>query len=171
MLSTFFIVTEGIECNGTNRNRTIGKMHFVDINAKEVWKSVEGYLYKTYNLEKTDGIYIHGDGAKWIRHGLEDMANTYHVLDGYHLKKRLRDIAKKFPKKNLKKRFHSVIIKNDKKKPEVTYRMYAEKVLDEAVKGAFDWSIIEGTPKIMNIGSPTQIAIRGIGSLKNTLWS
>lgn len=260
-------VTEGIECNGTNRNRTIGKMHFVDINAKEVWKSVEGYLYKTYNLEKTDGIYIHGDGAKWIRHGLEDMANTYHVLDGYHLKKRLRDIAKKFPKKNMKKRFHSVIMKNDKKKadvilqellfeseserqresvkefevylmgnwneivnretldvpgscteaqishvlserfsrdplgwseegldvlsklrvyvqnggkikakdfkkkPEVTYRMYAEKVLDEAVKGAFDWSIIEGTPKIMNIGSPTQIAIRGIGSLKNTLWS
>ena len=61
--------------------------------------------------------------------------------------------------------------KDFKKKPEVTYRMYAEKVLDEAVKGAFDWSIIEGTPKIMNIGSPTQIAIRGIGSLKNTLWS
>lgn len=164
-------VTEGTECNGTNRNRTIGKMHFVDINAKEVWKSVEGYLYKTYNLEKMDDIYIHGDGAKWIRNGLLDMANTYHVLDGYHLKKRLRDIAKKFPKKNLKKRFHSVIMKNDKKKPEVTYRMYAEKVLEEAVKGAYDWSIIEGTPKIMNISSPTQIAIHGIGSLKNTLWS
>ena len=260
-------VTEGTECNGTNRNRTIGKMHFVDINAKEVWKSVEGYLYKTYNLEKADGIYIHGDGAKWIRNGLLDMANTYHVLDGYHLKKRLRDIAKKFPKKNLKKKFHSVIMKNGKKKadvilqellfeseserqresvkdfgvylmgnwneivnretldvpgscteaqishvlserfsrdplgwseegldvlsklrvyvqnggkikakdfkkkPEVTYRMYAEKVLEEAVKGAYDWSIIEGTPKIMNISSPTQIAIHGIGSLKNTLWS
>lgn len=49
--------------------------------------------------------------------------------------------------------------------------MYAEKVLEEAVKGAYDWSIIEGTPKIMNISSPTQIAIHGIGSLKNTLWS
>lgn len=260
-------VTEGTECNGTNRNRTIGKMHFVDINAKEVWKSVEGYLYKTYNLEKMDDIYIHGDGAKWIRNGLLDMANTYHVLDGYHLKKCLRDIAKKFSKKNLKKRFHSVIMKNDKKKadvilqellfeseserqresvkdfgvylmgnwneivnretlyvpgscteaqishvlserfsrdplgwseegldvlsklrvyvqnggkikakdfkkkPEVTYRMYAEKVLEEAVKGAYDWSIIEGMPKIMNISSPMQIAIHGIGSLKNTLWS
>lgn len=117
-------VTEGTECNGTNRNRTIGKMHFVDINAKEVWKSIEGYLYKTYNLEKTDSIYIHGDGAKWIRYGLEDMTNTYHVLDGYHLKKRLRDIAKKFPKKNLKKRFHSVIMKNDKKKADVVLRNY-----------------------------------------------
>lgn len=61
--------------------------------------------------------------------------------------------------------------KDFKKKPEVTYRMYAEKVLDKAGKGASDWSIIEGTPKIMNIGSPTQIAIRGVGSLKSTLWS
>ena len=39
------------------------------------------------------------------------------ILSWFH--KRLRDIAKKFPKKNLKKRFHSVIMKNDKKKADV----------------------------------------------------
>ena len=59
--------------------------------------------------------------------------------------------------------------KDFKKKLEEVYRMYAEKVIDEAVKGASNQSIIEGMSKIMNISSPTQIAIRGIGSLKNTL--
>ena len=43
-------------------------MHFVDENfdTKALWKSVEGYIGASYDIESIEKIYIHADGGKWI---------------------------------------------------------------------------------------------------------
>lgn len=58
-----------------------------------------------------------------------------------------------------------------KKTQEDTYSEYADKVIEGAMSGAMDWSLFNREPFIFNGASGTQTIIRGIGSIKNTLWS
>lgn len=109
-------VTEGTASVGTRRNKTIAPMHFVDekMSSKELWKSVEGYIDKAYDLERLEHIYIHADGGKWIKNGLESFPKVTHVMDGYHFFKNLRGIAKKHPKRNVKTVLLNALSKDDK---------------------------------------------------------
>lgn len=109
-------VTEGIKAVGSRRNRTIEAVHFVDEeqSPKKLWKSVEGYIAKAYDVEEIEKIYIHGDGGKWIQNGLETFANVVHVMDGYHFFKSLKEISKKCSKSNLKVVILNAIAKDDR---------------------------------------------------------
>ncbi|MCI5689183.1 MAG: ISLre2 family transposase [Emergencia sp.] len=121
-------VTEGNEAVG-KRNRTINPMHFVDahFDGKELWNTVEGYIEKAYDAEGIEKIYVHGDGGSWIRNGLNDFAQTEHVLDGFHLEKYLKQICAQFPQKNLGTRFHKAFEGNDRKKADaMLQKLYAE---------------------------------------------
>ena len=110
-------VTEGMHMESCGRNRTIGTMHFVDehFDTKNLWKSVEGYIGRAYDLEKLENIYVHGDGGKWIRNGLDDFPQTIHVMDGYHLGKNIRALSRKFPKKNVSGRIRAALQESDRK--------------------------------------------------------
>lgn len=121
-------VTEGTAARG-RRKWTICPMHFVDENFKgeSLWKSVEGYIEKAYDLKKIEKIYVHGDGGGWIRNGLNCFAQTEHVLDGFHLEKYLKRISVRFPKKNLRVRFNKAFEQKDRKKAEtIIQELYAE---------------------------------------------
>lgn len=61
--------------------------------------------------------------------------------------------------------------KDFKGKREKTYDKYADKVIEEAMSGAIDWSIFDKTQFIFDGTSGTQTAIHGIGAIKNMLWS
>lgn len=89
-------VTEGVEKISDRCNKTINAMHFVDEkqSGKNLWKSVEGYIKKAYDVPSIEKIYIHADGGKWIQSGMEDFAQTVRVMDGYHLNKELCKISK-----------------------------------------------------------------------------
>ena len=128
-------VTEGTETEG-NRGRTKGRMHFADENfdTKNLWKSVEGYIGKRYNAEKIERICIHADGGTWIRSGLESFSQTVHVMDGYHLGKRLRSISKRFPGRSLKQRLEAAVAKDDRKRAEEILQSIASSVRDEKEK-------------------------------------
>lgn len=52
-----------------------------------------------------------------------------------------------------------------------TYCEYADKIINESIKGAIDWSIFDGEPLVIDGTSGIQIAIHGIGRMRNTLWS
>lgn len=111
-------VTEGIRKESKGRNRTIASMHFVDENfdTNRLWKSVQGYIEKEYDIGAIDNIYIHADGGKWIKNGLEDLSMVVRVMDGYHVEKRIRSVACKFPKKNVATRIKTAIRANDRKR-------------------------------------------------------
>ncbi|MBQ6206458.1 MAG: UPF0236 family protein [Oscillospiraceae bacterium] len=50
---------------------------------EDIWDEVLTELEKRYDLSQTV-IYLHGDGANWIRSGLEYLPNAVFVLDPYH---------------------------------------------------------------------------------------
>ena len=121
-------VTEGIEEESKGRNRTINAMHFVDENfdTKALWKSVEGYIGASYDIESIEMIYIHADGGKWIASGLASFSNVTRVMDGFHLEKRLKEVSRNFPGSNLRQRIKEAMEKGDRKKLDMLMQeMYA----------------------------------------------
>ena len=121
-------VTEGVEEESKGRNRTINAMHFVDENfdTKALWKSVEGYIGASYDIESIEKIYIHADGGKWIASGLASFSNVTRVMDGFHLEKRLKEVSRKFPGSNLRQRIKAAMEKGDRKKLDMLMQeMYA----------------------------------------------
>ena len=109
-------VTEGVTGEYASRNRTINPMHFVDRNldTTSLWENVDAYLRMQYDLDSTEKIYVHGDGANWIEAGLNDIRQTEHVMDGYHLGKYLRSINTKFPNRSVRYRIEKAL-KSDNK--------------------------------------------------------
>ena len=71
-------VTEGIRPIGTHRNATIEHVSFVDedFNTRRLWKNVEEFIEKKYDMDVLEKIVLHGDGRNWIRNGLNDFGNV-----------------------------------------------------------------------------------------------
>lgn len=81
---------EGIENeNVSGRKKLINARYFggmYDGRTSELWKEVDRYIREHYDdtLEK---IYLHGDGASWIRSGTSYLPKAVFVLDSFHLHK------------------------------------------------------------------------------------
>lgn len=135
-------VTEGMHMESCRRNRTIGTMHFVDehFDTKSLWRSVEGYISWAYEAEKLEKIYVHGDGGKWIRKGLEDFPQTVRVMDGYHLEKHIRALSGKFPKKNVSGRIRKALEENDREQiDEIMQSLYDASANEKQRKSVSDF--------------------------------
>jgi len=78
---------------GTKRIGKRGKcinpyhIHGYGQNPEETWLKVANYIYDRYDIDYLKRIYIHGDGALWIKTGQEWLPKTKMVLDKYHLNK------------------------------------------------------------------------------------
>lgn len=109
-------VTEGKVAVGNKRNATVNPMHFVDekLDADALWKTVEGYIMKTYDMESLKEIRVHGDGAMWIKKGLEDFPNVVRVLDGFHLQKTLKALNRKFHGQHIQRRINEGLAENNR---------------------------------------------------------
>ena len=83
-------VYEGIEKSG-KRGICRNVFHIARYGKKpdELWEEVLTEMEKRYDLSETK-LYLHGDGANWIRAGLEFLPNCVFVLDPYHKNKALR---------------------------------------------------------------------------------
>ena len=86
-------VYEGIEHVG-KRNRCIGTFHISEYGKKpdELWEEVLSRIEQRYDLEGTR-IYVHGDGAEWIKKGLEWLPKSKFVLDQYHKNKYVTEVV------------------------------------------------------------------------------
>lgn len=113
-------VTEGTCQVSAGRNRTIAPMHFVDEeqSAKRLWKSVEGYIEKAYDIDGIREIYIHADGGNWIRNGLSDLSQVIHVMDGYHFYKALKTMGSCYPERNVRIAVLNALKADDRKRAE-----------------------------------------------------
>ena len=91
------IVYDSILSNG-KRVELCNKKHFGGVYRGEIdalWEEVLTYLDDRYDLDKVKKVYILGDGANWIKTGLEWIPNSVNVLDGYHLSKAINGIVGK----------------------------------------------------------------------------
>ena len=83
-------VYEGTERNG-QRGVCKNVFHCSEFGKKteDLWEEVLTEMERRYDLTDTR-IYLHGDGAAWIKKGLEWLPNSVFVLDRYHVNKALK---------------------------------------------------------------------------------
>jgi len=83
-------IHEGVQKLSKNRNRCINTHHISTYGKtpEDLWLQVAQWIYDAYEVEDSlETIYIHGDGASWIKKGLEILPKSKPVLDKYHLNK------------------------------------------------------------------------------------
>lgn len=81
---------EGIEKESENskRNRLFCKHYFCGVykSSEAIWEEVLEYIDAVYDEEHLERIYIMGDGASWIKSGVDVLgAKCHFVLDKFHL--------------------------------------------------------------------------------------
>ncbi|WP_102398661.1 ISLre2 family transposase [Haloimpatiens massiliensis] len=87
-------VHEGIDQDKSSKARKVLKnlRYFGGMYKKseDLWLEVANYIYDQYNTDFIETIYLSGDGASWIREGVNWIPKSKFVLDSYHLSKYLR---------------------------------------------------------------------------------
>ena len=77
-------VYEGIErCGKRGVCKNVFHISEYGSSIESLWEKVSDEIERRYDLTNTK-IYLHGDGAKWIKQGLEYLPNCVFVLDRYH---------------------------------------------------------------------------------------
>jgi len=86
-LATVYEGLEHIGIGGKGRNRCISPFQHGTCGIQETfWEKVYQKLDNRYDLDEVR-IYLHGDGAAWIKQGLNVLPNCTFVLDSYHKNK------------------------------------------------------------------------------------
>ena len=90
-------VYEGIEKRG-KRGICRSKFNISEFGKtpEELWEEVLDEIERRYDLEGTT-LYLHGDGAPWIKQGLEWLPKCKFVLDRYHKNKALKQAVSGMP--------------------------------------------------------------------------
>jgi hypothetical protein len=87
-------IHEGVEGNG-KRRKCINIHHIGGFGKRveDIWQEAAEWIYSVYDAEEIEVIYLHGDGAAWIKTGLSYLPKAQFVLDRYHLNKALKEIS------------------------------------------------------------------------------
>jgi len=88
-------VYEGLRKVSKGRYECINPRHFsaYGSDVEDLWLEVSHYIYENYDEKSLERIYIHGDGALWIKAGQEYLPKSVHVLDQYHQNKALIEVT------------------------------------------------------------------------------
>ncbi len=65
--------------------------------SEDLWLEVADYIDAAYDTEKIEKIYLSGDGANWIKQGVEWINKSIYVLDRYHLSKYVKKATAHLP--------------------------------------------------------------------------
>jgi hypothetical protein len=86
-------VYEGVTRSG-KRNHCEKVFHISEYGKTpdDLWEQVADEIVRRYDLTSTK-IYLHGDGAAWVRKGLEWLPGAVFVLDKYHKNKAITSMT------------------------------------------------------------------------------
>ena len=92
-------VHEGRKYKSKGWYELINKRYFTGSlkSSEDLWLEVANYLEEAYELDKVEKIYLSGDGASWIKEGLNWIKGSEYVLDYFHLSKYVK-IATHMPR-------------------------------------------------------------------------
>jgi len=88
-------IHEGVERRG-KRGKCIN-IHHISSHGKSIddmWQEAAEWVYSVYDIDEIEKIYLHGDGASWIKAGLNYLPKAQFVLDRYHLNKALKEVSR-----------------------------------------------------------------------------
>src|SRR5690625_708348 len=72
---------------------------------EEFWDSFSRYLYDKYEITEDTFVVINGDGAPWIRAGVDYFQNAIYVYDHYHTKKWIKSALSNRTKQERRKAY------------------------------------------------------------------
>lgn len=79
-------IHEGVEKSGRRgRCKNIHHISSYSKSTDELWLETAKWIDEAYEIDDVERIYLHGDGASWIKQGLSWLPNSKPVLDKYHL--------------------------------------------------------------------------------------
>lgn len=84
---------EGIDADkSTDKRHVLKNVRYFggDFKSEDLWLKVAQYIDEQYIEESIETIYISGDGASWIRQGLQWIPKGRFVLDNHHMNKYIR---------------------------------------------------------------------------------
>ena len=85
---------------GSNRMELVEKHSFTGLETPgEFWMQIDSYLAEAY--VGSPKVYIIGDGASWIKRGLDVLPNSEFILDRFHLFKYVTKICGKRSRKEV----------------------------------------------------------------------
>jgi len=92
-------VHEGKELVSPGRAKLINKRYFTgsQMNSEDLWLEVANYIDQAYKVDQIETIYLSGDGAKWIKEGLNWIPKSKYVLDYFHLSKYIKKATAHLP--------------------------------------------------------------------------
>lgn len=94
-----------------------------------MWLEAANWIYDTYEIDALERIYIHGDGALWIKEGVKWLPKAKLVLDKYHLNKAILQAIGKQPER--RQEIYSAIKNSDQNHfREITNELLAKAVSD-----------------------------------------
>jgi len=84
------VTNESGEKSKNPRYALTGKRYFSGVRTgaaenEKLWQEVAEYIYATYDADMLERIYIAGDGAAWIKTGIEVLEKSVFVLDKFHM--------------------------------------------------------------------------------------
>lgn len=99
-INKLIYVYEGIKNESpiSERKRLINPHFFGRICTKEgensmLWQEVYNYIAEAYEIDKIKMIYINGDGASWIKNGVNYFKRAKFVMDEFHVKEHVNRIT------------------------------------------------------------------------------
>ena len=85
---------------GSNRMELVEKHSFTGLETpEEFWMRIDSYLAEAY--VGNHKVYIIGDGARWIKRGLDVLPNSEFILDRFHLFKYMTKVCGKRSRKEV----------------------------------------------------------------------
>lgn len=93
-------IHEGIHRQG-KRGRCINP-HYISSHGKpieDLWLEAVKWIDQSYDVDGIERIYLHGDGAPWIKEGLNWLPSVKMALDSYHLNKAITKVTARQPEK------------------------------------------------------------------------
>ena len=107
-------IYEGIEKTG-ERGECIGIFHVsgYGMEPEVLWENVLTEIERRYDFDDDAVIYLHGDGALWIKSGVEELPFCKFVLDPYHKNKTIRVMLVGCEDKDVKKKIYKALYKAD----------------------------------------------------------
>jgi len=124
-------VYEGVKYSG-KRGQCVNP-HYISSYGKtseELWLETVDWIYNTYDVDNIERIYLHGDGASWIKEGLNWLPKAKMVLDKYHLRKSIFSATGRQPE--ARKTIYSAVLNDDRK----AFNQLGKQLLKNAVSEA-----------------------------------
>jgi hypothetical protein len=94
-----------------------------------LWEYVYALCDEKYDMSKVGMVYLYGDGAAWIESGVNFFPGAVRILDGFHLKSRLRRLLSGDIAQALAPGVHAAIAEADKEKFRETAGQIADALL------------------------------------------